>query len=260
MAVVQDGAATAPRAGKPLCAAAVSVSAVCTDLRWLNCAMVPAVRESPVGSARRSSTVEHHPVDDSVTAVARVVRAVQATPDFCGELSLLIGITGRKVSPCGRRDEACEADGFGIDRREQPGGAERRRLGARRDEDLGAAGPFAVNTDAVLPADPPRGGRRTGTRSAPRRRRRPDRGGPAAAGGVAAHGRYHRARPRQWRAGRCPAARSSSGGGCRHSGGAAVGGSPDRRGVVRRSVGSRAGADGAAPTSPARDAARAARG
>jgi len=34
MAVVQDGAATAARAGKPLCAAAVSVSAVCRDLRW----------------------------------------------------------------------------------------------------------------------------------------------------------------------------------------------------------------------------------
>ena len=30
MAVVQDGAATASRAGKPLCAAVVSVSAVCT--------------------------------------------------------------------------------------------------------------------------------------------------------------------------------------------------------------------------------------
>ena len=151
MAVVQDGAATAARAGKPLCAAAVSVSAVCTDLRWVNCAMVQAVRESPVGSARRSPTVEHHPVGDSVTAVARVVRAVEATPDFCGELSLLIGITGRKVSPCGRGDETGEADGFGIDRREQPGGAERRRLGARRDEDLGAAGPVAVNTDAVFP-------------------------------------------------------------------------------------------------------------
>jgi hypothetical protein len=44
MAVVQDGAATAARAGKPLCAAAVSVSAVCIDLRWVNCAMVQAVR------------------------------------------------------------------------------------------------------------------------------------------------------------------------------------------------------------------------
>jgi hypothetical protein len=84
MAVVQDGAATAARAGKPLCAAAVSVSAVCTDLRWLNCAMVQAVRECPVGSARGSPTVEHHPVGDSVTAVARVVRAVEATPDLCG--------------------------------------------------------------------------------------------------------------------------------------------------------------------------------
>ena len=104
----------------------------CIDLRWVNCAMVQAVRESPVGSARRSPTVEHHPVGDSVTAVARVVRAVEATPDFCGELSLLIGITGRKVSPCGRGDQTCQADGFGIDRREQPGGAERRRLGARR--------------------------------------------------------------------------------------------------------------------------------
>ena len=87
---------------------------------------------------------------DSVTAVARVVRAVEATPDFGGELSLLIGITGRKVSPCWRGDQTGEADGFGIDRREQPGGAERRRLGARRDENLGAAGPFAVNTDALL--------------------------------------------------------------------------------------------------------------
>ena len=151
MAVVQDGAATAARAGKPLCAAAVSVSAVYTDLRWVNCAMVQAVRESPVGSARRSPTVEHHPVGDSVTAVARVLRAVEATPDFCGELSLLIGITGRKVSPCGRGDQTGEADGFGIDRREQPRGAERRRLAARRDEDLGAAGPVAVNTDAVFP-------------------------------------------------------------------------------------------------------------
>jgi hypothetical protein len=146
MAVVQDGAATAAGAGKPECAAVVSVSAVCTDLRWVNCAMVQAVRESPVGSARRSPTVEHYPVRDSVTAVARVVRAVQATPDFCGELSLLIGITGRTVSPCGRGDETGEADGFGIDRREQSGGAERGRLGARRDEDLGAAGPFAVST------------------------------------------------------------------------------------------------------------------
>lgn len=149
MAVVQDGAAPAARAGKPLCAAAVSVSAVRTDLGWVNCAMVQAVRGSPVGSARGSPTVERHPVRNSVTAVAQVVRAVQATPDFGGELSLLIGITGRKVSPCGRGDETGEADGFGIDRREQPGGAERRRLGARRDEDLGAAGPVA-NTDALL--------------------------------------------------------------------------------------------------------------
>ena len=122
MAVVQDGAATAARAGKPLCAAAVSVSAVCTDLRWLNCAMLAGVGESRVGSARGSPTVEHHPVGDSVTAVARMVRAVQATPNLCGELSLLIGITGRKVSPCGRGDQAGEADGFGIDRCEQPGG------------------------------------------------------------------------------------------------------------------------------------------
>jgi hypothetical protein len=37
-------------------------------------------------------------VGDSVTAVARVVRAVQATPDFRGELSLLIGITGARVA------------------------------------------------------------------------------------------------------------------------------------------------------------------
>jgi hypothetical protein len=58
-------------------------------------------------------------VRDSVTAAARVVRAVEATPDLCGELSLLIGITGRKVSPRWRGDQPCEADGFGIDRREQ---------------------------------------------------------------------------------------------------------------------------------------------
>ncbi|MDT5185442.1 MAG: hypothetical protein QOI29_3600 [Mycobacterium sp.] len=152
VAVVQDGAATAARAGKPLCAAVVSVSAVRTDRGWVNCAVAQGVGESPVGSARRSPTVEHHPVGDSVTAVARVVvRAVEATPDFCGELSLLIGITGRKVSPGWRGDETGEADGFGIDRREQPGCAERGRLAARRDENLGAAGPFAVNTDAVFP-------------------------------------------------------------------------------------------------------------
>jgi hypothetical protein len=40
-------------------------------------------------------------VGDSVTAVTRVVRAAEATPDLGGELSLLIGITGRKVSPSG---------------------------------------------------------------------------------------------------------------------------------------------------------------
>jgi hypothetical protein len=95
VAVVQDGAATAARAGKPLCAAVVAVSAVRTDLGWVNCAKVAGVGEGSVGSARRSPTVEHHPVGDSVTAVARVVRAVEATPDFCGELSLLIGITGK---------------------------------------------------------------------------------------------------------------------------------------------------------------------
>jgi hypothetical protein len=38
-------------------------------------------------------------------------------------LLLLVGITGGPVSPCGRGDQACEADGFGIDRSEQPGGA-----------------------------------------------------------------------------------------------------------------------------------------
>src|SRR6476619_5005259 len=56
MAVVQDGAATAARAGKPLCAAAVSVSAVYIDPWWLDCAMVQAIRENPVGSARGSPT------------------------------------------------------------------------------------------------------------------------------------------------------------------------------------------------------------
>jgi hypothetical protein len=45
-------------------------------------------------------------VGDSVAVVARVVRAVQATPHLGGELSLLIGITGRKVSPCWRGDES----------------------------------------------------------------------------------------------------------------------------------------------------------
>ena len=85
MAVVQDGAATAARAGKPLCAVAVSISAVCIHLRWVNRAMVAGVGESLVGSARRSPTVEHHPVGDGVTAVARVVRPVEATPDLGGE-------------------------------------------------------------------------------------------------------------------------------------------------------------------------------
>src|SRR5258708_25917593 len=98
MAVVQAGAATAARAGKRLCAAAVSVSAVFTDLRWLNCAVGPAVREGPVGSARRSPTVEHHPVGDRVTAAARGGRAVQATPALCCELSLPTGITRRQAS------------------------------------------------------------------------------------------------------------------------------------------------------------------
>ena len=188
MAVVQDGAATAARAGKPVCAAVVSVSAVCTDLRWVNCAMVQAVGESPVGLARGSPTVELHPVGDRVTAVARVVRAVEATLDFCGELSLLVGVTGGKVSPCGRGDETGEADGFGIDGREQPGGAERRRLGARRDEDLGAAGPSALNTDAVVPA-PVRPEVAAEQESGQHRvvRWRLGRGGAAAAGGVAAH-------------------------------------------------------------------------
>ena len=94
---------------------------------------------------------------DGVVAHRRVVvRAVQATPDLCCELSLLIGITGRPVSPCWAGDEAGEADGFGIDRREQPGGAERRRLGARRDEDVDAAGPFPLNTDVAFPPIPQR--------------------------------------------------------------------------------------------------------
>ena len=109
MSVVQDGAAPAAGAGKPVRAPVVSVSAVCTDRRWVNRAMLSGVGKCLVGSARRSPTVEHHPVRDSVTAVAQVVRAVEATPDFCGELSLLIGITGRKVSPCGRGDETGEA-------------------------------------------------------------------------------------------------------------------------------------------------------
>ena len=79
MAVVQDGATTAPGAGKPLCAAALSISAVCTDLRRVNCAV--GVGESPVGSARRSLTVEYHPVGDGVVAVGRVVvRAVRRRP------------------------------------------------------------------------------------------------------------------------------------------------------------------------------------
>src|ERR1700682_3285762 len=54
MAVVQDGATTAAGAGKPDCAAAVSISAVRTDLRLVRCAMVAGVGKSLVGSARRS--------------------------------------------------------------------------------------------------------------------------------------------------------------------------------------------------------------
>ena len=68
--------------------------------------------------------------DGVIAAVQVVVQAAEAAPHLCDELLLLIGITGRMVSPCGRGDQACEADGFGIDRREQPGGAKRRRLGA----------------------------------------------------------------------------------------------------------------------------------
>ena len=110
MAVVQDGATAAARGGKPLCAAAVSVSAVCTDLRWVNCAVLAGVGESPVGSARGSPTVEHHPVGDSVTAVARVVRAVQATPDLGGELSLLIGIRRIGLHDSNGVAHACDSD------------------------------------------------------------------------------------------------------------------------------------------------------
>ena len=96
--------------------------------------------------------------DGVIAAVQVVAQAAQAAPHLCDELLLLIGITGGPVSPCGRGDQACEADGFGIDRSEQPGGAKRRRLGARRDQDIGPAGPSAVNTDAVVAgADPPRG-------------------------------------------------------------------------------------------------------
>ena len=90
--------------------------------------------------------------DGVIAAVQVVVQAAQAAPHLCDELLLLIGITGGPVSPCGRGDQACEADGFGIDRSEQPGGAKRRRLGARRDQDIGPAGPSALNTDAVVAA------------------------------------------------------------------------------------------------------------
>ena len=61
--------------------------------------------------------------DGVIAAVQVVVQAAQAAPHLCDELLLLIGITGGPVSPCGRGDQACEADGFGIDRSEQPGGA-----------------------------------------------------------------------------------------------------------------------------------------
>src|SRR6185312_4411013 len=43
VAVVQDGATPAPRVGKPQRAAAVSISAVITDLGWVNCAMLAGV-------------------------------------------------------------------------------------------------------------------------------------------------------------------------------------------------------------------------
>lgn len=89
MVVVQDGPTTAPGAGKPERTAAASISAVRADLRWVTCGMPTGVGKGLIGSAQRSPTVEQHPVCDGVTAVGRmVVRAVQATPDFCGELSL----------------------------------------------------------------------------------------------------------------------------------------------------------------------------
>src|ERR1700682_1099411 len=106
MAVVQDGAPTAAGEGKPRRAADVALNAVLRDLRWVNCAMLAGVGKGRVGAARRAPAVEYHPVRDSVTARRRmVVRAVQATGDFGGELSLRIGITGGAVSPYRRGDQ-----------------------------------------------------------------------------------------------------------------------------------------------------------
>ena len=173
---------------------------------------------------------------DSVTAIARPVRAVEATVHFGGELSLLIGITGGPVSPCGRGDQGCQADGFGIDRREQPRGAERRRLGARRDEDLAAADPFAVNTGVVAPIRP-----EVSAEQEPGQHRVVGGGRTVAAQQpqvVSLRTDDIVEAPRSVAGWSMSGGRYSSAGGCRRSGGAAAAGSPDRRGVVRRSVGS----------------------
>src|ERR1700687_5016502 len=106
MAVVQDGAPTAARAGKEVRTAELSLTAVRGDLRWVNCAVAAGVGKRRVRAARRSPGVEHHPVRDSVTAARRMV--VQASGDFGGELSLRVGMSGGGASPHPRGGEAGE--------------------------------------------------------------------------------------------------------------------------------------------------------
>jgi len=66
-------------------------------------------------------TNERKRVEIGLLEMAVCAQAAQPAPHLCDELLLLIGITRGPVSPCGRGDQACEADGFGIDRRETAG-------------------------------------------------------------------------------------------------------------------------------------------
>ena len=142
MAVVQDDAAAAAVRANHSALRSCRSRLFCTDLRWLNCAMLRGCRERSCAGRLGGRQLSYF-IQCAIASPPSPGwwRAAEPPPDLGGELSLLIGVTGGQVSPGGRGDEAGEADGFGVDRREQPGGAERRRLGARRDEDLGAAGP-----------------------------------------------------------------------------------------------------------------------
>jgi len=108
-------------AGKPVRAAAVALTAVRWDLRWVKCAVLAGVRGK---SYRVDSGVAKSRTSSSARQRHRRRRghrgAVQATGDLGGELPLRIRVTGGAVSPYRRGDQAGEVDGFGVDGREQP--------------------------------------------------------------------------------------------------------------------------------------------